>query len=65
MCERVNELERMRSPRLPPDYEKGAPAAPPPKPEQIRDRQERTPETRTKEKKNTCAPATLSHLQAN
>lgn len=55
----------MRSPRLPPDYEKGAPAAPPPKPEQIRDRQERTPETRTKEKKNTCAPATLSHLQAN
>lgn len=64
MCVRVNELERMRSPRLPPDYEKGAPAALPPKPEQIRDRQERTPETRTK-KKTTCAPASLSHLQAN
>lgn len=51
----------MRSPLLLPDYEKGAPAAPPPKPEQVLDRQEPTPGTH----RNTCASATLSHLQAN
>ncbi len=42
----------MRSPRLPPGYEKGSPAAPPPKPEQIQDRRVPTPGTH---KKNTRA----------